>query len=75
MARESFEEALGKLEEIANRLESGDMPLEESLKVFEEGVRLSRFCAKKLDEAEKKVETLLKDQEGRFTTQPFPQED
>ncbi len=75
MARENFEEALEKLEEIADKLESGDMPLEESLKVFEEGVRLSRFCAKKLDEAEKKIETLVKDEEGQFTTQPFPQED
>jgi len=75
MAKESFEKALKRLEEIVNKLESGDLPLDESLKIFEEGVKLSRFCTKKLDEAERKVEVLLKNKEGKFTTKPFSEED
>ena len=71
MAKEKFEEALGKLEEIVSKLEKGDIPLEESLKLFEEGIRLSRFCNQKLDEAEKRVEILLKDKEGILKPQPF----
>lgn len=75
MAKESFEKALKRLEEIVNKLESGNLPLDESLKIFEEGVKLSRFCTKKLDEAERKVEVLLKNKEGKFTTKPFSEED
>jgi exodeoxyribonuclease VII small subunit len=71
MAKEKFEEALSKLEEIVSKLEKGDIPLEESLKLFEEGIRLSRFCNQKLDEAEKRVAILLKDREGIFKPQPF----
>ena len=71
MAKEKFEEALTKLEKIVSKLEKGDIPLEESLKVFEEGVRLSRLCNQKLDEAEKRVEILLKDKEGVLKPQPF----
>lgn len=77
MAEQKFEEAFQKLESIVKRLEEGTLSLEESLKAFEEGVRLSRFCSKKLDEAEKKVEILLKDSNGRLTPRPFslPEED
>jgi len=64
MPKERFEDALNKLEKIVAQLEEGDIPLEESLKLFEEGIRLSRFCNQKLDEAEKKVEILLKDKNG-----------
>lgn len=64
MAEEKFEDALKKLEEIVKEMESGDLTLEESLKSFEEGVRLSRFCAKKLDEAERRIDTLLKNEDG-----------
>lgn len=71
MAEQKFEEAVKKLESIVARLEDGDIPLEESLKLFEEGVKLSRFCAKKLDEAEKKVEILMKDKDGKLKPQPF----
>ena len=66
MAKEKFEEALNKLEKIVSKLEKGDIPLEESLKLFEEGIRLSRFCNQKLDEAEKRVEILLKDRDGTY---------
>jgi exodeoxyribonuclease VII small subunit len=71
MAKERFEEALSKLEKIVSKLEKGDIPLEESLKLFEEGIRLSRFCNQKLDEAEKRVEILLKDREGNIKAQPY----
>jgi len=69
----TFEEALKKLEMIVSRMEEGELNLEESLKSFEEGVALTRFCEKKLDEAEKKVEVLMKDKNGRLSAMPFPQ--
>lgn len=64
MEKMKFEEAFERLEEIVKNLEKGDLTLEESLQVFEEGIRLYRFCAGKLDEAERKVEILLKDEGG-----------
>jgi exodeoxyribonuclease VII small subunit len=60
----SFEEALKKLEEIVQRLERGELSLEESLTCYEEGIRLSRFCHTKLEEAERKIEVLVKDARG-----------
>ena len=71
MPKERFEDALNKLEKIVSQLEEGDIALEESLRLFEEGIRLSRFCNQKLDEAEKKVEILLKDKNGILKTRPF----
>jgi exodeoxyribonuclease VII small subunit len=71
MPKEKFEDALNKLEKIVSKLEEGDIPLEESLKLFEEGIRLSQFCNQKLDEAEKKVEILLKDKDGMLKAKPF----
>jgi exodeoxyribonuclease VII small subunit len=71
MKEKAFEEALQELEEIVNRLEQGDLPLEEALQFFEKGVKLSRYCHTKLDEAQKRVEILLKDEEGKMTAQPF----
>jgi exodeoxyribonuclease VII small subunit len=67
----TFEEALARLEEIVVRLESGDLPLEESLNVFEEGVRLTRHCSKRLSEAERKVTILLKNAQGDLEERPF----
>jgi exodeoxyribonuclease VII small subunit len=60
----SFEEALKKLEEIVQRLERGELSLEESLTCYEEGIRLSRLCHGKLEEAERKIEVLVKDARG-----------
>ena len=60
----SFEAALKQLEEIVQRLERGELPLEESLKLYEEGIRLSRLCHAKLEEAEAKIELLMKDARG-----------
>jgi exodeoxyribonuclease VII small subunit len=71
----SFEAALKELEGIVKQLESGEAKLEESLQLFERGVRLSRFCSQKLEEAEKKIEMLVKDSRGEYTTVPFEPED
>ncbi len=60
MAKKNFEESLAKLERITEELESGDLTLEESLKKFDEGVKLAEFCNHKLDEAQQKVNVLLK---------------
>lgn len=71
MPKERFEDALNKLEKIVSKLEEGNTSLEESLKLFEEGIRLSRFCNQKLEEAEKRVEILLKGKDGMIRSQPF----
>jgi exodeoxyribonuclease VII small subunit len=74
MAEEKFEEMLEKLENIVHRMEEGNISLEESLAAFEEGTRLSRMCAKKLDEAQRKVEMLMQ-QDGELKTEPFQGEE
>ena len=66
-----FEDALQRLEQIVDQLETGDLPLEESLKVFEEGVALARRCGKYLEEAEKRIEVLTKDEAGLLKAEPF----
>jgi len=66
-----FENALEKLEEIVRKLEGGDIALDDSLKMFEEGVRLARFCGGKLDAAERKIEILMKNEDGTLGTSPF----
>lgn len=75
----TFEEALSRLEQIVQRLEKGELPLEESLVLYEEGVKLSRLCHAKLEQAEGRIELLLKDsrgelqkdKDGRPRTAPF----
>jgi len=74
MAKEKFEGALGRLEDIVKKMEAGDMTLEESLKAFEEGIKLARLCSRKLDEAERRVEILLK-QEEELVIRPFKVEE
>lgn len=74
MAKEKFEDALRKLEEILRTMEGGGLTLEESLKAFEEGIRLSRLCNEKLDEAERRVEILLK-QDEKEVVRPFTGEE
>ena len=64
-----FEDCLTRLEQIVGSLEAGNLPLEDSLKVFEEGIQLARHCARYLDEAERRIELLAKD-DGP-TTRPF----
>lgn len=75
MAEKKFEEAMERLEQIVEALEGGDLTLEESLKIFEEGMNLIRFCSKKLEEAEQKVTLLIKESGGKLTQQPFELED
>lgn len=58
----AFEEAMESLEGMIQKMESGNLPLEESLHMFEEGMKLARFCEQKLTEAESRVETLMKNQ-------------
>ena len=66
-----FEESLTKLEEIVASLERGDLSLEDSVKMFEEGTRLSAECRKQLEEAEGKVEMLVKQRDGSMKREPF----
>jgi exodeoxyribonuclease VII small subunit len=76
MAKKKFEEALQELETVVQRLEDGNLSLDESLALFEDGIKLSRLCSQRLDEAEKKVEILLKNENGSLSRQPFePEED
>ena len=71
MAKDKFEEALQKLEVIVKKMESGEMSLDDSLKAFEEGIKLARFCASMLDEAQRKVEQLISDKDGSLKLAPF----
>ena len=70
----SFETQLASLERIVRELERGDLPLEESLKLFEEGVKLSRECQERLNQAERRIEVLLRDSEGRPILSAFEEE-
>ena len=72
---EKFETSLAKLEEVVKRLESGELTLDEALKSFEEGVKHAAICNKKLYEAEKKIELLLRQKDGSFRTEPFKPSD
>jgi exodeoxyribonuclease VII small subunit len=71
----SFEQVLERLTELVAQLEQGDLPLERSLMLFEEGIRLSRLGARRLDQAERRVETLLADDEGGVHTRPMEDEE
>ena len=68
----TFEESLKKLETIVDQLEKGDLPLEQSLKLFEEGVGLSAVCKQELDAAEGKVQMLIKQRDGSMKAESFP---
>ena len=67
----SFEESLKQLEVIIAKLEKGDLPLEESVRLFEEGVRLSNACKVEIETAEGKVQILLKQKDGTLQAAPF----
>ncbi len=72
--QQSFEENLRALEQSVERLESGELSLEESLKLFEEGVKRAGLCQKMLQAVEQRVELLLKDREGRLVREDFDKE-
>jgi exodeoxyribonuclease VII small subunit len=67
----TFEESLKQLETIVDKLEKGDLPLEESLRLFEEGMKLSAGCKQELDAAEGKVQLLIKQRDGSLKTEAF----
>ncbi|CAH1210284.1 Exodeoxyribonuclease 7 small subunit [Paenibacillus plantiphilus] len=66
----SFEEAMERLEDIVSRLESGDVPLETAIELFQEGMRLSQLCGTKLEQVERKIEVLI-ESEGAIHKKPF----
>ena len=70
-----FEKSFQQLEKIVQRLEAEELPLDESLQLFEEGIRLSRFCHQRLEEVEKKIELILADAKGQPVVEPFEPED
>ncbi|MCF8068755.1 MAG: exodeoxyribonuclease VII small subunit [Desulfobacterales bacterium] len=74
MAKKSFETSIKQLENIVQNMESGDLPLEKALKMFEEGMKLSKQCSALLDETEKRITILLKDHEGNITESDFNSE-
>jgi exodeoxyribonuclease VII small subunit len=67
----TFEASLEALEQIVRDLEQGDLPLEKSLELFEQGIRLSRECQERLSQAERRIEVLLRDSQGRPVVAPF----
>jgi len=71
MPTKTFEDAIQQLEQIVKDLETGDLPLEKAIKKFEEGVRLSKLCTKKLDETEKRITVLLVNEKGDLVEEPF----
>jgi exodeoxyribonuclease VII small subunit len=68
----NFEAALSRLETVVSRLESGELTLAESLCTFEEGISLSRQCTERLDQAEARIEVLIRTADGETATEPFP---
>lgn len=72
--KQSFEQALARLEEIAQEMENDDTGLEQSVKLYKEGVKLSAFCAEKLNKAQQEVAVLKKTADGVFKTEPFDTE-
>jgi exodeoxyribonuclease VII small subunit len=71
MPATKFEDALARLETIVNELEKGDLPLNDSLRIFEEGIKLSKACLKILDDSERKVEILVQETGGKKRLQAF----
>lgn len=67
----SFEEAMAELEQIVVKLEKGEATLEESITRFQQGIELSRYCAAKLDEAEKQITMLIQNEEGKLEEKEF----
>ena len=70
----SFESSLEQLELIVRELEQGELPLERSLELFEQGVKLSRECQERLSQAERRIEILMRDNQGRTAARPFEPE-
>jgi len=75
MSEIKFEKAMTRLENIIEELERGDLDIDKSLEIFEEGIKMSRLCSKKLNEAEAKIEKLSKGKKGDLITELFPMGD
>ncbi|MBT6296163.1 MAG: exodeoxyribonuclease VII small subunit [Nitrospinaceae bacterium] len=75
MSEIKFEKAMSRLENIVDELERGDLDIDKSLEIFEEGIKMSRLCSKKLNEAEAKIEKLTKGKTGDLITELFPMDD
>ncbi len=75
MAEIKFEKAMKRLEQIVEELEKGELDIDKSLEIFEEGIKMSRVCSKKLNEAEAKIEKLTQDKKGELITELFPVEE
>lgn len=75
MEFKDFEKGLSRLEHIVGELEKGDLALEKALQLFEEGIKISKLCSSKLEEAERKVEILLRNEEGQLLQSPFEAEE
>ena len=75
MGEVKFEKAIQRLEKIVDDLEQGELDIDKSLEIFEEGIKMSRVCSKKLNEAEAKIEKLTRDQKGELVSELFPVED
>ncbi|MGP0566239.1 MULTISPECIES: exodeoxyribonuclease VII small subunit [unclassified Nitrospina] len=71
MAEMKFEKALQRLEQIVAELEKGELDIDKSLQIFEEGIKMSRICSKKLQEAEQKIEKLTRNQKGELVAELF----
>lgn len=67
----SFEEAFRRLEEIVEQLEKGELSLDDSIRLFEEGIKLARLCTRRLEEAERQIEVLLQDENGKLSVKPM----
>ena len=72
MGEIKFEKAIQRLEKIVDDLETGELDIDKSLEIFEEGIKMSRVCSKKLNEAEAKIEKLTRDQKGELVAELFP---
>ena len=75
MSEIKFEKAMTRLENIVEELERGDLDIDKSLEIFEEGIKMSRLCSKKLNEAEAKIEKLSKGKKGDLITELFTMDD
>ena len=75
MGEIKFEKAIQRLEKIVEDLETGELDIDKSLEIFEEGIKMSRLCSKKLSEAESKIEKLTRDQKGELVAELFPVEE
>jgi exodeoxyribonuclease VII small subunit len=70
-SEKTFEQAINELENIVDKLEKGELPLEEAMDVFQKGIELSKFCSKKLDEVERKISILVEDEKGKMIEEQF----